>query len=386
MIWYDYSVGEYIGLTHGPEKVRFGFHIKTALTTYIKYLEGKRMITPTKLSAAIIAALKDKGFSDNDLKKLYYHFKNIRSITTDQKLWNFIQDLSDSHFEIKVLEIHKNEGLGYEREIQLTKERNLVEEGINIKLGGGARKSAYVFLPLYDIIGLISLGFSMKAITSLMKEHYGIHCHEETVRKRIIEFFGGWDKAQQMFLKPVVEALTYEGYNHREIYKELAGNYRESKGWIYEWFVGKQQLDFDFWMDKSNFDTKTINKIIEEVKNTYYGYTRSQWEEWMLEGKSKEDIKRDTGLTESMVRSAYRSLGGKREFINNYRVRRTIELRKQGWSLEDIYIEEFGFRYARHLKRDFGKWFKGQFPGFTGDIIKKIEETWSLKNIGNYLG
>lgn len=194
---------------------------------------------------------------------------------------------------------------------------------------------------------------------------------ENTLRRRIIEEFKGWLNAQKLFLKPMVEALVYEGFSDRKIYNTLSSPHSR-EGWLYTWWKNEEDLDFRFW---SELDKSKIKTILKNPKEKYCGILKSKWEEWVIKEVPNYEIAKVTRLTFDTIVSIYKDIfGGRNNILFKYRRETTIKMREGGMSLEDIYTSIFKKTYyPSNFKRDFKTWFDGMTP-------KQIEEKWGPNN------
>ena len=159
-----------------------------------------------------------------------------------------------------------------EQGIIIAKSNNEVPEYIDLRKKGlntasGGQTGTNFPLPLYDIAIMIALGLSAPKMIGVLKEFYKIKDVKiRTLRHKITEIFGGSYKAQEMFLKPIIEHLdSIEEISRHEIYLSFKEAELLNGGWFYEWSYGEEYL---------KLDTKKITKLFnldaktswEEVK------------------------------------------------------------------------------------------------------------------------
>ncbi|MFW9864890.1 MAG: hypothetical protein ACFFEN_02230 [Candidatus Thorarchaeota archaeon] len=88
-------------------------------------------------------------------------------------------------------------------------------KGFNSYRGGGGGPK--IHLPIGIIAGYIAKGFKATKIAGLFFTEQNILIGRKTVSRRIDEYWGGFDKARQLFLKPVLKELIKSGYNSHDI-------------------------------------------------------------------------------------------------------------------------------------------------------------------------
>ncbi len=362
---------------------RLKYHIERSIRQCFEYRENVRKSLPVKLKRVIIASLEEayaKNKINLNMNELYNLFFKSNRLEEQKRVMTLLIDILKScYLDIEVIEVHKNINSALESEKSFIEDNNLVQEGLNERSGGAHGRKTNT-IPLYDVAGMIALGYNIKGITKVLNKYYKGSWSEETVRRQIFNFFGSWDEIQVEFLKPVVEGLVYERFSYKEIYNKL-GSYLESKGWVYSWWMGEEKLDYKFWKEHPEYlDIEKINKIIKNTDKVICGIELDKLARLILEKKTNVQIAREFKVSEYDVRIVMKILGGKVNFIKKYRKLKTKELRKLGWSLKNIYIKVFGLKsFGNHGARDFEKWFDGW-------SLKKIEEKYSPKKNTNYLG
>ena len=366
----------YCGYTRSTEDIRLINHTIEAVEQYIDFLKGNRDNPPTKLNSAIIIALKDMGYNIEDLhlslqpSNVNKHIKTLKKIN---------QRLKTDYFEVTVLEFYKNLETAVKREIQLIAENNYISIGLN-ECGGGQGGLPYIFLPLYDIVGMIVLGCTQKKILEILNKLYGndfmnSKIGENTLRRRIIEECEDWVNAQRLFLKPVVEALVYLRFSDKKIYNTLSSPHSK-EGWLYKWWKLCEKLDFKFWIDSRELDISKGRERLLNLGVKFCGIPKSKWEEWAIKEIPNNKIAEISGLSFNTIVSVYKlNFGGRNNILLNYRRDKTIKMRKKGMSLKNIYISIFKKTYyPSNFRRDFKAWFNGLTP-------EEIEERWSPEEV-----
>lgn len=82
---------------------------------------------------------------------------------------------------------------------------------------GGGSGGPKIHLPLEILIDYIARGYHITDITKFLLKDHGFSLGKNTVSRWIIEYFGGLEKARELFLRPVLEELMKEGYNSNDI-------------------------------------------------------------------------------------------------------------------------------------------------------------------------
>jgi hypothetical protein len=367
----SYQHKGYYGYTRSTKDIRFTNHIIEAIEQFISYKKKERDNPPTMLNRAIIIALKDMGHSIRDL------FLSIQSSNIEEQFklsLKITKKLKADYFNVHVLEFHKKLETAVKREIQLIADNNYIKIGLN-ECGGGQGGLPYIFLPLYDIAGMVMLGCTQEKITEIINKFYSNDFMNSkiglnTFRRRIIEECGNWVNAQRLFLKPVVEALRFDCFSDKKIHDTLSTPHTK-EGWIYKWWKKGHKLDFDFWINSQRLDFSNKNERFFNPAVKYCGIPRSIWEEWVIKGISNKKISEISGLPFNTIVSVYKhNFGGRNKILFKYRREVTIEMRKKGMRLKTIYTDVFKKTYfPSNFKRDFMTWFNGMTPG-------EIEETW----------
>ncbi|MFX1280789.1 MAG: hypothetical protein ACFFA3_15545 [Promethearchaeota archaeon] len=88
-------------------------------------------------------------------------------------------------------------------------------KGFNTYRGGGGGPK--IHLPIGIIASYIAKGLKVTKIANLLFTEKNILVGRKTVSRRINEYWGGFDKARELFLKPVLEDLIKTGFNSNDI-------------------------------------------------------------------------------------------------------------------------------------------------------------------------
>ena len=362
---------KYFGYTHSTEKIRFRNHIREAIDQYMDYHNGLRSNEPTKLNRAICFALDELGYRINEISFLFEIEDVYSQIKFLEKLAN---DLEENYFDVINLAFHKKLKTALKHEIHLIAKHESTSE-LNER-GGGEGGQHFIALPLYDIAGMIALGCTQEQIRKIINQLYKDDFNREkiglnTLRRRIIEEFKGWVNAQRVFLKPIVEALIYDGFEEKKIYNTLSSPHLK-EGWLFAWWKNGESLDFKSW---SELDKSKIKEILTNSDEKYCGIPKSKWEEWAIKEVPNYEIAKVTKLRFDTIVSIYKNIfGGRNRILFKYRRETTIKMREAGMSLKEMYTSIFKKTYyPSNFKRDFITWFDGMTP-------KQIEEKWRPNN------
>ena len=88
-------------------------------------------------------------------------------------------------------------------------------KGFNTYRGGGGGPK--IHLPIGIIAGYIAKGLKVTKIANLLFTEKNILVGRKTVSRRINEYWEGFNKARELFLKPVLEELIKTGFNSNDI-------------------------------------------------------------------------------------------------------------------------------------------------------------------------
>jgi len=308
----------YIGLTERTLEIRFEEHIIDALRGYV--ITGGDINKPGfhRFYDAICSVLE---LCYGDLTRLYRELETyslLRRTDKRQAKLEEIYDAIDPFIKKHIIEIHEGSKMLGMRESELIEKfpyKKLFEEGI-IELGiyepevdymalrtdprglntaaGGAGVS--VSLPLYDIAIMVALGFSARKISEILQKKYKIFIgytqkqFQTTIQHKIEDIFGGAYKAQEEFLKPIIEHLdNIEGLSRHDIYLAFK-DVEFMNAWFYEWSYGREFLrkDIEKVCEIFNLDSESswevIQSHLDKSERYYAGVPESQWREWFLLG------------------------------------------------------------------------------------------------------
>ncbi|MBY9005976.1 MAG: hypothetical protein KGD63_04385 [Candidatus Lokiarchaeota archaeon] len=368
--WFEGKL--YVGYSIKTIDMRFAFHILKSIRQELDFQSGKRINPPTKSKRVIIIALED--ILDNlgkDLKQLEKIFKiSINENHITDVVREVIEILKKNYFEIFGIEVHKSLEKAKQREKEIIDERDLINQGLNEKTGGTGGLEKYISYPLYDIIGLMTLGANQKDILSILGKFYP-KITRTTFQNRIKEYFISLEDAKISFLKPLIEALILEGYDGREIFDTLLSKNPQDHGILSTWFREGIELDFSYWENIMIFDNVEATRLRYKDLKRYFCIERSLWEEWVLEGISQGKIAKANKLAVSNVGYVYKNkFGGYRNYLYSHRMKKTIELLGKEIDFKEIYEDYFKLNYFNIRGREsFEIWFNGDY---TLEQIKEL--------------
>ena len=357
----------YVGYTKYTTNIRLATHIYDALKNQLDFEEGKRINPPPKISRAILAALEDLG---KDLTQLKEEFSKIISrIFITEEMRQVIDTLKQNYFEISEHEVHRFLEKAKQREKEIIAERDLIKQGLNEIEGGSGGVTKYISYPLYDIIALVTLGANQKDIINVLEKFYP-RISRGTLQDKINEYFESWDEVEINYLKPIIEALVLEGYSDREIYDSLVSKNPNYRCFLFSWFKDGLELDFNLWEKIQIFDNIDEVRKSYNKRQEYFGIERSQWEKWLLEGITRDEIAQITGLSVSNVKKVIsKKFGGRTNFLISYRREKTIELLRMGVDFKEIFEDHLGMsNFKSHGRETFARW----FDGLTLEQIRKL--------------
>ena len=357
----------YVGYTKYTTNIRLAAHIYDALKNQLDFEEGKRINPPPKISRAILAALEDLGKDLTQLKKEFS--KIISRIFITEEMRQVIDTLKQNYFEISEHEVHRFLEKAKQREKEIIAERDLIKQGLNEIEGGSGGVTKYISYPLYDIIALVTLGANQKDIINVLEKFYP-RISRGTLQDKINEYFESWDEVEINYLKPIIEALVLEGYSDREIYDSLVSKNPNYRCFLFSWFKDGLELDFNLWEKIQIFDNIDEVRKSYNKRQEYFGIERSQWEKWLLEGITRDEIAQITGLSVSNVKKVIsKKFGGRTNFLISYRREKTIELLRMGVDFKEIFEDHLGMsNFKSHGRETFARW----FDGLTLEQIRKL--------------
>ena len=203
------------------------------------------------------------GYTEKSILRRWEHYK--QDAMTNRRvggIYTIIRDLVNhpgkdvnDYFKFEILEVSWDHNHLLAREdfwIDHLDARNPLV-GFNINSGGSS--SSRINLPIEGLIRYIAKGFWAKDMPPLFLREYGIRVSAVTIRKRINEYFGSFNRAQRQYLKPILEQFIKYGYQARDIYNKFPG----------------------FRMHAHNAPTDKISYLCSKFWNKNYLTLRKQW-------------------------------------------------------------------------------------------------------------
>lgn len=307
---------------------------------------------------AIVAAFKEEGIDPYDM------WIDLAGSAHNQQQYNVHKEkilrVFDKYFESEIVEYHRQYDTAPTREKHYILKFDSKRNGLNEKVGGGAK---YQPLPLYDIAHLICLGYNVKQITEILNDKYEeFHISRPLISRRLsqIAVFGSLFQAQEELLQPLIEELLEKGIDAYKIFnyfKNNLGSTRRGNSWFTSWAFG--------------------DAILKDGITRYFGVTHAEWERILIEDWNYQKIEETYGLKENNVKNVMREVfGGKYQAMRRLRRFRTLELLKEDWSFEDIYRNDFTCSGNDASMREY---FVKLFKGFNN-----VDHYWSLEEIKGF--
>lgn len=375
--WFDAKI--YIGITSRSLKIRFKEHVEAAIRECVR-TNNNPGSGYTKLYQAIANSLIFVGWN---LETVYDTLRILVGKSYYSFLYKVINSIKDTYIIPRIIEIHIYIDTIHDREKYYTKKFNTVDNGLNEHEGGGYR-GKHLRLPLYDITLMIAFGKNLHQIARILSKLYNFDVSKETVARRILDFFGGWYKAQVKFLKPIIESLFLEGFRGHDIYrafKESSGQHQST--WFNDWRWGEAYLEIDIIqarkkLEEEGFKDWNITDILYgQIDKRYFGIPQSKWIKWAVEGVSRRKIEDLFGFSAKTITKIYRNIGGSHEVvqIENRRLKAIKLMKAYAWSIEKIYRDAFNGaqksppKRIRYLAKQYFE--QMLFPDMTIDDIYK---------------
>lgn len=224
---------------------------------------------------------------------------------------------------------------------------NTVKNGLNMNVGSGGPGK---YLPIYDISVLIALGKSIKDILLILNNKYNLE--EITLNMltaRIDTYFGGWYQAQEMFLKPIIEALIKEDIDRNAVYLHFK-NLELGFGWFRNWSIGDVLLEYDIqnFKNSMNIDFDQCPNLLEEYINQmeryYCGISERKWLSYVFDGISIKSWKPGQSSISSLTKIGERKISTILSILfKKYRVSNKYDLRYLLQRLKAIEVLKMGF-------------------------------------------
>ena len=125
----------------------------------------------------------------------------------------------DDFFIREVIEVHFDDLLMRKRErYWIAKDKTQDPKiGFNTHKGGGG--GTQIRINMKTLIKYLALGYGPSYIARTISHHRGYIISKNTISRRINEYWGSYEKAQETFLKPILECLIIDGFRSNEIIK-----------------------------------------------------------------------------------------------------------------------------------------------------------------------
>ncbi|MHA1191326.1 MAG: hypothetical protein ACTSP9_03405 [Promethearchaeota archaeon] len=153
----------------------------------------------------------------------WYKSKATNETLENQKIHNAILKIQnmgrnpDDFFIREVIEVHFDDILMRKRErYWIAKDKTQdPKKGFNTDKGGGG--GSQIRVNIKTLVKYLALGHGPSYIARIISHNKGYIISKNTISRRINEYWGGYVKAQILFLKPVLECLIIDGFRSNEI-------------------------------------------------------------------------------------------------------------------------------------------------------------------------
>ena len=336
----------YVGLTERNLKDRYTQHILTTLNAFIKTNGDINKPSFGKLQNAIIKILKKKY----DIKEIYSKIKYYHYTKQYGKRNNLVREILEyirPFVKSKIIELHYGIKKISIREKYYTKQfpikllygksskgQNVIDlkkNGLNMVYGGGG--TVYFSVPIYDIAIMIALGLSAPKISKILRDYYGLErSNTRIIQHKIADLLGGAYKAQEDFLRPILErALKNDNITRHALFMK----FKEAElmtAWFHQWKIGIEILNNDiidickkFEIDPKS-DWKIIKSFLDKRIRYYAGIPEFKWLDWIFKfipknkrmaSKDKITIEELSGIKERQLNLIIKQIC-KRHKVRNY--------------------------------------------------------------------
>ncbi|MBD3213346.1 MAG: hypothetical protein GF311_12120 [Candidatus Lokiarchaeota archaeon] len=339
----------------------------------------------------------------NDVYEIYDFIKKNKGSELSKKIYLLLKEIVfKKKFTLKILELHRNRRSALNREKYLIKNythiiKNSVKKGtiwpngFNMKSGGGGGSQKNYHVPIYDYVGLVSLGLKHEAIIKILNKSYKRKYPSSTVSESISEYFSSYRDLQSQILKPVIELLIKDNkiITLQEISSILDWDPKTLGIKIKKWYNGNGFKDLRLLMKARIEDWDNLNHNSSEIAKSLRGYTRNQWKKWLINSSKEFTMeklakklhlskhylyKKDfvSALSRVLIGSEILSLN---ELKRELKILTTIKLLRQSEDPKDILEYHFCIKYKSpsQLKSFYNRIFKTRGISFF-DIIEKYSD------------
>ncbi len=314
----------YIGFTSNFYN-RMRSRIRSSLYMHKKRKYHKRYITEAFIKAmskeiGAIRKFVSNYYLISNLEDLYdYLDRNWKSFE-NKKILDFIyKNVIEKHFYIdKTFESYNKKKYTLKRERELTKKfvhfigdnkviGTVYPNGLNAQLGGTPGAMEKIWVPLYDIIGLTSLGLSELETGTVLEQYYKKEFRRWVISDRIIEFFGSFEELQDKVFKPVVENLIKDKANfyYKDIQKALNKGEEYLNNRLERWFAGNNFSDLKILVKSEITDWTNIGVHSPKTQQYLRGYPKNKWNSWIIDNTiTTNEMAKIVGLSPRYLRDS----------------------------------------------------------------------------------
>jgi len=294
---------------------------------------------------------------------------------------NMIENIILKYFEVDIIEIHKEISTASDREKWYTKNYvnddgsiGTVKNGLNELVGGSIGQ--YIDLPIADFAAMITLGLKQKQISKLIKKVYKINVSYETVSERIRDIWGGYNNAQEIYLKPVIEQLIKDenDFYLEDIASVISRDRSNLRKCLKRWYNGRGIRDLKNLQAHGIMDWSNLSPFQENQRPELRGIPLDTWKKWAVQGGvSCRAIGEKLKFSEETIRQTFKSIpeiGGLKSYRENARRSIIKDRLPKGWDPKEIMVKLFKLKPKDNYA--VASFYERLFPNFTfKSIIEK---------------
>ena len=201
----------------------------------------------------------------NLMRNMEVHGENLRKIhPIDSQGEGYIGDRKS--FKYEIIEFCWTDSKLRKREIAWIShfKKKFPRRVANISKGGGG--GSLISIPRSVLIPLIAKGLWSPDISRIIKQKYNRNISKDVVTKRIKEYWGSFERARRLFLKPVFKELMAHGYSATYLSKNLFKSVENHT--ISKW-CGEIFWNIPFKEKRKNLIKKRLENLILKGYNSY---------------------------------------------------------------------------------------------------------------------
>ena len=344
-----YINGVYFGISKNTLFKRLAEHILAAIGPHGHGIHC-HYVNLVKLHKAIRNA-----FNQENIDFEYEYLCLISKVKTpefNKIIRNLIEKVILKYFEVDIIEIHKEISTASDREKLYTKNYvnddgsiGTVKNGLNEMVGGSIGQ--YIDLPIADFAAMITLGLKQKQIRFLIKKVYKIDVSYATVSERIRDIWGGYNNAQEIYLKPVIELLIKDenNFNLKNIASVINRDRSNLREYLKRWYNGRSIRDLKNLQARGIMDWSNLSPFQENQRSELRGIPLNTWKKWAVQGGvSCRAIGENLKLSEETIRQTFKSIpeiGDLKSYRENARRSIIKDRLSKGWDPKEIMVKLF---------------------------------------------